>query len=145
MIMALAAMGALATQANAVTFDFIKCSNVKLGPTSTFTVGFLSDASGFPPQAAYGFFCKFTLGNPSERDWAQTSIVKRKLIPLISSSLRCLRLHLAIFKCLLASVQFVNRRRFFSTLHQDFTGAHLSGRTALTAPLLFQPATRRVY
>ena len=49
MIMALAAMGALATQANAVTFDFqSNGSNVNLGNTSTFTVGgFSLTASGF--------------------------------------------------------------------------------------------------
>jgi len=49
MIMALAAMGALATQANAITFDFqSNGSNVPLGPTSTFTVGgFSLTASGF--------------------------------------------------------------------------------------------------
>jgi len=47
--MALAAMGALATQANAVTFDFqSNGSNVNLGNTSTFTVGgFSLTASGF--------------------------------------------------------------------------------------------------
>ena len=49
MIMALAAMGALATQANAITFDFqSNGSNVPLGTTSTFTVGgFSLTASGF--------------------------------------------------------------------------------------------------
>ena len=49
MIMALAAMGALATQANAVTFDFqSNGSNLNLGPTSIFTVGgFSLTASGF--------------------------------------------------------------------------------------------------
>ena len=49
MIMALAAMGALATQANAITFDFqSNGSNVPLGTTSNFTVGgFSLTASGF--------------------------------------------------------------------------------------------------
>ena len=49
MIMALAAMGALATQANAVTFDFQSSgSNLNLGTTETFTVGGISlTASGF--------------------------------------------------------------------------------------------------
>ena len=59
MIMALAAMGALATQANAVTFDFqSNGSNVNLGTTSVFTVGGISlTASGFlttgAPTALY--------------------------------------------------------------------------------------------
>ena len=49
MIMALAAMGALATQANAITFTFLENgSNVPLGTTSTFTEsGFSLTASGF--------------------------------------------------------------------------------------------------
>jgi len=67
--MALAAMGALATQANAVTFTFQENgSNVDLGPTSTFTVGgFSLTASGFLTSGGpTDLFAKFTLGNPSE-------------------------------------------------------------------------------
>src|SRR5205814_1497873 len=69
MIMALAAMGALATQANAVTFTFQENgSNVDLGPTSTFTVGgFSLTASGFLTSGGpTDLYAKFTLGNPSE-------------------------------------------------------------------------------
>jgi hypothetical protein len=49
MIMALAAMGALATQANAITFTFQELgSNIPLGNTATFTEsGFSLTASGF--------------------------------------------------------------------------------------------------
>ena len=69
MIMALAAMGALATQANAVTFDFqSNGSNIDLGPTSTFTVGgFSLTASGFLTSGGTtDLYAKFTSGNPSE-------------------------------------------------------------------------------
>ena len=69
MIMALAAMGALATQANAVTFDFQSSgSNLNLGTTETFTVGgFSLTASGFLTSGATtDLFSKFTLGNPGE-------------------------------------------------------------------------------
>ena len=69
MIMALAAMGALATQANAVTFDFqSNGSNVNLGPTSTFTVGGISlTASGFLTAGGpTDLYAKFTLGDPTE-------------------------------------------------------------------------------
>ena len=63
MIMALAAIGALATQANAVTFDFqSNGSNVNLGNTSTFTVGgFSLTASGFLTNGTpTDLFSKFT-------------------------------------------------------------------------------------
>jgi hypothetical protein len=69
MIMALAAMGALATQANAVTFDFqSNGSNVNLGPTSTFTVGgFALTASGFLTSGGTtDLYAKFTSGDPTE-------------------------------------------------------------------------------
>ena len=69
MIMALAAMGALATQANAITFDFqSNGSNVPLGPTSTFTVGgFSLTASGFLTAGGTAdLYAKFTLGDPTE-------------------------------------------------------------------------------
>jgi hypothetical protein len=69
MIMALAAMGALATQANAVTFDFqSNGSNMDLGTTSTFTVGgFSLTASGFLTNGTpTDLYAKFTLGNPTE-------------------------------------------------------------------------------
>ncbi len=69
MIMALAAMGALATQANAVTFDFqSNGQNVNLGPTSTFTVGgFSLTASGFLVAGGTAdLFSKFTSGDPTE-------------------------------------------------------------------------------
>ena len=69
MIMALAAMGALATQANAVTYDFqSNGSNMDLGPTSTFTVGgFSLTASGFLTNGTpTDLYAKFTSGNPSE-------------------------------------------------------------------------------
>ena len=69
MIMALAAMGALATQANAVTFTFQENgSNVDLGTTSTFTVGgFSLTASGFLTNGTpTDLYAKFTLGNPTE-------------------------------------------------------------------------------
>ena len=69
MIMALAAIGALATQANAVTFDFQSSgSNLNLGTTETFTVGGISlTASGFLTNGTpTDLFAKFTLGNPSE-------------------------------------------------------------------------------
>ena len=69
MIMALAAMGALATQANAVTFDFqSNGQNVNLGPTSTFTVGGISlTASGFLTSGGpTDLYAKFTPGDPTE-------------------------------------------------------------------------------
>jgi len=62
--MALAAMGALATQANAVTFDFqSNGSNMDLGTTSTFTVGgFSLTASGFLTNGTpTDLYAKFTL------------------------------------------------------------------------------------
>ncbi len=132
MIMALAAMGALATQANAVTFDFqSNGSNVNLGPTSTFTVGgFSLTASGFLTSGGpTDLFAKFTLGNPSEtglgtnidseKEVNTTDFIQLTLPTTPPSNFQMV---------LLASVQFGEQAKvFFNTTPGTLTGATLIG------------------
>jgi len=130
--MALAAMGALATQANAVTFDFqSNGSNVNLGNTSTFTVGgFSLTASGFLTNGTpTDLFSKFTLGNPSEtglgtnidgdKEVNTTDFIQLTLPTTPPSNFNMV---------LLASVQFGEQAKvYFTTTPGTLTGATLIG------------------
>ncbi len=132
MIMALAAMGALATQANAVTFTFQENgSNVDLGTTSTFTVGgFSLTASGFLTNGTpTDLYAKFTLGNPtetglgtaidSEHEINTTDFVQLTLPTTPPSNFNMV---------LLASVQFGEQAKvYFTTTPGTLTGATLIG------------------
>ncbi len=132
MIMALAAMGALATQANAVTFDFqSNGQNVNLGPTSTFTVGgFSLTASGFLTNGTpTDLYAKFTLGNPtetglgtaidSEHEINTTDFIQLTLPTTPPSNFNMV---------LLASVQFGEQAKvYFTTTPGTLTGATLIG------------------
>ena len=132
MIMALAAMGALATQANAVTFDFqSNGSNMDLGTTSTFTVGgFSLTASGFLTNGTpTDLYAKFTLGNPtetglgtaidSEHEINTTDFIQLTLPTTPPSNFQMV---------LLASVQVGEQAKvYFSTTPGSFAGATLIG------------------
>jgi VPDSG-CTERM motif len=132
MIMALAAMGALATQANAVTFDFqSNGSNVDLGTTSTFTVGGISlTASGFLTNGTpTDLYAKFTLGNPSETGLGTNidsdhEVNTTDFIQLTLPTSPPTNFNLV----LLASVQFGEQAKvYFSTTPGSFAGATLIG------------------
>ena len=132
MIMALAAMGALATQANAVTFTFQENgSNVDLGPTSTFTVGgFSLTASGFLTSGGpTDLFAKFTLGNPSETGLgtnidAEKEVNTTDFIQLTLPTTPPSNFNMV----LLASVQFGEQAKvYFTTTPGTLTGATLIG------------------
>ena len=132
MIMALAAIGALATQANAVTFDFQSSgSNLNLGTTETFTVGGISlTASGFLTNGTpTDLFSKFTLGNPSEtglgtnidseKEVNTTDFIQLTLPTTPPSNFNMV---------LLASVQFGEQAKvYFTTTPGTLTGATLIG------------------
>jgi hypothetical protein len=132
MIMALAAMGALATQANAVTFDFqSNGQNVNLGPTSTFTVGgFSLTASGFLTSGGpTDLYAKFTSGNASEtglgtnidgeKEVNTTDFIQLTLPTTPPSNFSMV---------LLASVQFGEQAKvYFTTTPGTLTGATLLG------------------
>jgi len=132
MIMALAAMGALATQANAVTFTFQENgSNVDLGPTSTFTVGgFSLTASGFLTSGGpTDLYAKFTLGNPSETGLgtnidAEKEVNTTDFIQLTLPTTPPSNFNMV----LLASVQFGEQAKvYFTTTPGTLTGATLIG------------------
>ena len=130
--MALAAMGALATQANAVTFDFqSNGQNVNLGPTSTFTVGGISlTASGFLTSGGpTDLYAKFTLGNPSETGLgtnidAEKEVNTTDFIQLTLPTTPPSNFNMV----LLASVQFGEQAKvYFTTTPGTLTGATLIG------------------
>ena len=130
--MALAAMGALATQANAVTFDFqSNGSNMDLGPTSTFTVGgFSLTASGFLTNGTpTDLYAKFTLGNPSETGLgtnidAEKEVNTTDFIQLTLPTTPPSNFNMV----LLASVQFGEQAKvYFTTTPGTLTGATLIG------------------
>ncbi len=132
MIMALAAMGAWATQANAVTFTFQENgSNVDLGPTSTFTVGgFSLTASGFLISGGpTDLYAKFTLGNPSETGLgtnidAEKEVNTTDFIQLTLPTTPPSNFNMV----LLASVQFGEQAKvYFTTTPGTLTGATLIG------------------
>ena len=132
MIMALAAMGALATQANAVTFDFQSSgNNVNLGTTETFTVGGISlTASGFLTNGTpTDLFAKFTLGNPSETGLgtnidAEKEVNTTDFIQLTLPTTPPSNFNMV----LLASVQFGEQAKvYFTTTPGTLTGATLIG------------------
>ena len=134
MIMALAAIGALATQANAVTFDFQSSgSNLNLGTTETFTVGGISlTASGFLTNGTpTDLFSKFTLGNPSETGLGTTAdpsgqneIFTGDFVQLTLPTTPPSNFNMV----LLASVQFGEQAKvYFTTTPGTLTGATLIG------------------
>src|SRR6266403_1535654 len=133
MIMALSAMGALATQANAVTFDFqSNGQNVNLGPTSTFTVGgFSLTASGFLTSGGpTDLYAKFTSGNPSETglgtalDSSEHEILTTDFIQLTLPTTPPSNFSMV----LLASVQAGEQAKvYFTTTPGTLTGATLIG------------------
>jgi len=132
MIMALAAMGALATQANAVTFDFqSNGSNVDLGPTSTFTVGgFSLTASGFLTAGGpTDLFAKFTLGNPTETGLGTNIDTQKEVNTTDFIQLTLPTTPPSNFSMvLLASVQSGEQAKvFFTTTPGTLTGATLIG------------------
>ncbi len=132
MIMALAAMGALATQANAVTFTFQENgSNVDLGPTSTFTVGgFSLTASGFLTSGGpTDLFAKFTLGNPSETGLGTNIDAEKEVNTTDFIQLTLPTTPPSNFSMvLLASVQFGEQAKvYFTTTPGTLTGATLIG------------------
>ena len=132
MIMALAAMGALATQANAVTFDFqSNGQNVNLGPTSTFTVGgFSLTASGFLTNGTpTDLYAKFTLGNPSETGLGTNIDPQHEILTTDFIQLTLPTNPPSNFQMvLLASVQFGESAKvYFSTTPGSFAGATLLG------------------
>ena len=132
MIMALAAMGALATQANAVTFDFqSNGSNVDLGPTSTFTVGgFSLTASGFLTAGGpTDLFAKFTLGNPTETGLGTNIDTQKEVNTTDFIQLTLPTTPPSNFSMvLLASVQSGEQAKvYFTTTPGTLTGATLIG------------------
>ena len=132
MIMALAAMGALATQANAVTFTFQENgSNVDLGPTSTFTVGgFSLTASGFLTSGGpTDLFAKFTLGNASETGLGTNIDAEKEVNTTDFIQLTLPTTPPSNFSMvLLASVQFGEQAKvYFTTTPGTLTGATLIG------------------
>ena len=150
MIMALAAMGALATQANAVTFDFQSSgSNLNLGTTETFTVGgFSLTASGFLTNGTpTDLFSKFTLGNPSETGLGtthdpsgQNEIVTDDFVQLTLPTTPPTNFQMV----LLASVQFGESAKvYFNTAPGTLTGAILidtitNADGSVTIPAIYQ-------
>ena len=132
MIMALAAMGALATQANAVTFDFqSNGSNVNLGNTSTFTVGgFSLTASGFLTSGGpTDLYAKFTLGNPSETGLGTNIDAEKEVNTTDFIQLTLPTTPPSNFSMvLLASVQSGEQAKvYFTTTPGTLTGATLIG------------------
>ena len=132
MIMALAAMGALATQANAVTFDFQSSgSNVNLGTTETFTVGgFSLTASGFLTNGTpTDLFAKFTLGNPTETGLGTNIDAEKEVNTTDFIQLTLPTTPPSNFSMvLLASVQSGEQAKvFFTTTPGTLTGATLIG------------------
>ena len=132
MIMALAAMGVWATQANAVTFTFQENgSNVDLGPTSTFTVGgFSLTASGFLTSGGpTDLFAKFTLGNPTETGLGTNIDTQKEVNTTDFIQLTLPTTPPSNFSMvLLASVQSGEQAKvFFTTTPGTLTGATLIG------------------
>jgi hypothetical protein len=132
MIMALAAMGALATQANAVVFDFqSNGSNLALGNTSTFTVGgFSLTASGFLTSGAATPLYAKNLGagetglglthDPSGQNEVTTDDFIKLTLPTTPPS--------NFTMVLLASVQTGESAKvYFNTTAGTLTGATLIG------------------